>query len=42
MKWDLPDIALVISILMIGIIGSSSILLLVVKCLLVQKEMICR
>lgn len=42
MKWDPVDIALVISILMVGIIGSSSILLLVVKCLLVHKEMICR
>jgi hypothetical protein len=42
MKWDPVDIALVISILMVGIIGSSSILLLVVKCLLVHKDMICR
>lgn len=42
MKWDAHEYALVISILMVGIIGSSSILLLVVKSLLVYKEMICR
>jgi hypothetical protein len=33
MKWDMVDIALVISILMVGIIGSSGMLLIIYRSL---------